>query len=107
VRILLDESVPRQLAAHLGEHEVTTVTGQGWSGLQNGELLRRAAGTFDVFVTGDRGIEHQQNMTALGLGLVVIVARDNRVETVIAPAPRIREALEAVKPGTTVRVVSA
>ena len=106
MRILLDESVPRQLAAHLGEHEVTTVTRQGWAGLQNGELLRRASATFDVFVTGDRGIEHQQNLAALGLGLVVIVARDNRVETVIALAPRIREALEAVKPGTTVRVVA-
>jgi hypothetical protein len=28
----------------LAGHEVTTVSGQGWQGLKNGELFRRALG---------------------------------------------------------------
>jgi hypothetical protein len=43
MRILLDEQLPRQLAQEIPNHEVRTVQQQGWAGLGNGELLRRAA----------------------------------------------------------------
>jgi len=61
VRILLDESLPR-----------------GLKGLKNGELLRLASGAFDVFVTADQNLEHQQNIASLPLAVVVLVARTNR-----------------------------
>jgi hypothetical protein len=96
VRVLLDESVPRPLAAHLPSHDVQTVPRIGWSGVKNGELLRRASGAFDVLVTGDQSI---------ALGLVVVEARDNRTETYVALAPRIAHAIQNVKPGQVVRVV--
>jgi hypothetical protein len=35
----------------------------GWSGVKNGELLRRAAGVCDVFVTLDRSLQHQQKIS--------------------------------------------
>ena len=53
MRILLDESLPRQLALEISGHQVQTVQKQGWAGLKNGELLRRASADFDVLVTGD------------------------------------------------------
>jgi hypothetical protein len=31
-----------------------------WSGIRNGALLRLAAREFEVFITIDRSIEHQQ-----------------------------------------------
>ena len=40
--MLLDEQLPRQLARELAGHEVRTVQREGWAGLKNGELLRRA-----------------------------------------------------------------
>jgi len=43
MRILLDESLPRELAQELPGHDVQTVQDADWSGLMNGELLRRAA----------------------------------------------------------------
>jgi hypothetical protein len=104
VRVLLDESVPRPLAAHLPGHEVETVTGLGWAGISNGELLRRAAGSFDVLVTGDQNLEYQQNLRGLRLDLVVIVARDNRVETIVALAGEILRGIEEVRPSHVVRV---
>ena len=42
MRILLDESLPRDLRGELTGHVVTTVREAGWSGSTNGELLTRA-----------------------------------------------------------------
>ena len=53
-RVLLDESIPRQVGPALEGHEVETVPGLGWAGIANGELLRRAAEQFDVLVIGTR-----------------------------------------------------
>jgi hypothetical protein len=50
VRVLLDEQVPRGLAALLTGHEVRTLTQMGWKGLSNGKLLATAAERFDVLV---------------------------------------------------------
>jgi hypothetical protein len=41
-------------------HEVFTTSYMGWTGIGNGELLRRAATAgFDVLITNDRGLEYQ------------------------------------------------
>jgi len=48
VRILLDESLPRTLTRHFSGVVVETVFDRGWSGVKNGELLRRAAESFDA-----------------------------------------------------------
>ena len=63
MRVLLDEQLPRRLVRELTGHDVRTVQQQGWAGLQNGELLRRAADEgFQVFLTGDRNLQFQQNL---------------------------------------------
>lgn len=55
MRVLLDESLPRQLARELSRYEFRTVQQQGWSGLENGVLFRRAAESeFPVFLTADQ-----------------------------------------------------
>jgi hypothetical protein len=104
VRVLLDESVPRQLSSRLEGHRVITVPRAGWAGLGNGELLRRASGQFDVLVTGDQNLEYQQNLHGLQLAIIVVVAPNNRVETFLALSNRILEAIASAKPGTVTRV---
>ena len=105
MRVLLDESVPRQLLPELSGHEVQTVVQVGWAGIQNGVLLRQAlAAGFQALVTMDRNLEHQQDISASGLGLVVLIARDNRVETVLPLAGAVLAALERVRPGLVVHV---
>jgi hypothetical protein len=80
MRILLDESLPGELRTELQGHDVLTVREAGWSGLSNGELLARAAGKFDVFVTADQNLQYQQNLAALPVAVVVLVARSNRMQ---------------------------
>jgi hypothetical protein len=55
-------------------------------------------------VTGDRGLLHPQNLGRLRLRIVLIVARDNRVETITALAPLVLEAIERVGPGQVEQV---
>ncbi len=69
MRILLDESIPRQLARLLTGHDAATVAQVGWAGVANGELLRRATSEFDVLVTGDQSMRYQQNLPAMTLAL--------------------------------------
>ena len=64
MRILIDENFPADFAELLSG-EIHTVHGLGWSGIKNGELLRRAAAVCDVFLTLDRNLEFQQNVSAL------------------------------------------
>ena len=96
MRVLLDESLPRPFAALLSGHEVRTVVAVGWSGKENGELLRLAAASFDVLLTADRNLEHQRNLTALPLSVVVLVAPTNRIESLTPLVPELLEVLNAL-----------
>jgi predicted nuclease of predicted toxin-antitoxin system len=106
VRILIDESLPRGLKRLLEGLDVLTVPEQGWQSMKNGELLRRASGAFDVFLTADQNLEHQQNISALPFAVVVLVAASNRVEAYAPLATKIREAVAAARPGTVTRVAA-
>lgn len=61
MRMLLDESLPRDLSPLIIGHDVSTVRDQGRSSTQNGKLLVLAATKFDAFITADRNLEFQQN----------------------------------------------
>ena len=105
MRVLLDESLPRQLARELPGHEVRTVAQQGWSGLKNGVLLGTAtAAGFHVLVTADRNVEHQQNLSQLKIGIVVLRARTNRIQDLLPLVPELLDVLEQMAPGRLVQV---
>jgi hypothetical protein len=85
-------------------HEVRTVAAVGWSGVENGELLRLAAERFDVLVTADRNLEHQQNLRTLPVSVVVLVAPTNRIESLAPLVPELLEVLEALAPRRLIRI---
>ena len=106
MRVLLDENLPVDLVAILRGHEVDTVVGLGWSGITNGELLRRAAGDYQALVTMDRNIQHQQNLGALSFGIVLVRARSNRMIHLDPLVPEMLAALASLRPGE-LRLVGA
>ena len=79
MRLLLDEKIPADFAGKLAGHDVVTVHSLGWAGVRKCELLRRASGICDVFVTLDRNLEFQQNTRVLPFGVVVVPAVSNRL----------------------------
>jgi len=104
MRILLDESLPRKLALELAGHETQTVQKRGWSGLRNGELLRTASHEFEVLLTGDKNLEFQQNPATLPIAVIVLLAVNNRIETLRPLVPQVLETLKSIRPGQLVRV---
>jgi hypothetical protein len=88
----------------LSGHEVRTVAAVGWSGAENGELLRLAATSFDVLLTADRNVEHQQNLTTLPISVVVLVAPTNRLESLAPLVPELLELLRALPPRRLVHI---
>lgn len=104
MRILLDECLPRRLKAHLAGHMCRTVPEAGWAGRRNGELLELAAGSYDVFLTLDKGIEYQQNLSGGGIAVVIIRARSNRLEDLVERVPACLAALKQVQAGKIILV---
>ena len=99
MRILLDENFPADFAAELKQHDIVTVHSLGWSGIKNGELLRRAHEVCDVFITLDRNLEFQQNTNGLPFGIVVVCSVSNRIADLKPHIQRILEAANRVEPG--------
>jgi hypothetical protein len=104
MKVLLDECVPRSLRRELPEHEVLTVTERGWSGIKNGKLLASAEAEFDVFLTVDQNLKYQQNLKAFNIGIILLVARNNRWKTLLPLIPEARKALDNIKAGDFIRV---
>ena len=96
----MDECVDRHLAKDLHGQFVKTVPQMGWAGLANGDLLRRAQPEFDVFITTDRGLPHQQNLPFANITVLVLRARSNRLSDLRKLVPDILDALPNLKPGT-------
>ena len=104
MKILLDECLPIDLRYSFLTHEAHTVEWAGLKGKQNGDLLDAAelAG-YDVLLTMDQGVEHQQNFTNRRIALLVLAARSNQLEDLQPLVPEALAALESMEAGTIVR----
>ena len=98
MRILLDENLPRKLKQAFPGHLVTTVGEMGWSGRQNGDLLKLAEEVFEVLVTVDKGIQYQQNFTDRQLILVTLIVVQNKISFLLPLIPRMLKELQIATP---------
>lgn len=98
--VLFDNSTPRTLARYLLEHHtITEARARGWGQLENGDLLTAAeAAGFEVFVTADKNIGHQQNLT--GRKIAVVVLGKGRWSLIRPYAAQVVAAVNAVTPGS-------
>ena len=76
----------------------------GWSGISNGEILRLAASDFDAFITVDKNLEHQQNLSSLPIAVVVLHARSTELHVLLQLLPELEGALGSLEPRRLVRV---
>ena len=106
MRILLDESVPSRIGPLLAGHSVVTVQRRGWAGIKNGQLLALAADELDVLLTADKGMEYQQNLAALPVSILIVLARGNRLEDLAAGLPSILSTLAEMPPRTQRKVAA-
>jgi predicted nuclease of predicted toxin-antitoxin system len=93
VKILFDECVDRRLARDLAGHSVTTVPRHGWAAIKNGDLLALAEKEFDAFITVDRKLAKQQDLTQFDIAVVLIRSRSNRLKDIRPLVPEILGAI--------------
>jgi len=103
-KVLFDENMPRKLRRDLPGFSIRTAQEQGWSSFKNGELLALALREFDVLVTIDQRMRHQQHLEKLSIGIVVIDTRDTRFESIRAHIEELREAIARVRAGEVILV---
>jgi rRNA-processing protein FCF1 len=105
-RILVDESLPVELAEELRLPDVKTVRALGWSGLKNGALIQRAISSgFSVFLTADQSLGYQQNIASLEIAVIVLRGR-NRIQDLRPLIPAIHSTLSVISPGQLMRLGS-
>ena len=71
----------------------------GWASKRNGELLRLAEREFDAFLTVDRKLQHQRNLSAFKIVVIVLVARSNTLLDLQPLIPKVLEVLPSAKLG--------
>jgi predicted nuclease of predicted toxin-antitoxin system len=96
---LLDNCVPRRLAAVIEGHVVECVVDLGWAALTDGELLDRMTGRYDALLTVDRGIRHQQRLRDRPFCIVLLRARTNRLADLLPLVSAMQDILKQVQPG--------
>jgi hypothetical protein len=71
--VLFDHSTPAPLRYALKSHTVVEAVERGWEMLANGALLQEAeAAGFEVFITADKNVRYQQNLTRRRIAILVL-----------------------------------
>ena len=105
MKILLDECLPLDFRHSFPHHDAHTAQWAGLKGKKNGELLLAAelAG-YDVLLTVDQGLPHQQSSAGRKLSIMLVRSRTNQLEDLLPLVGAILAALETIQPGDTVAI---
>ncbi len=104
MKIFLDHGVPKRFLRLLSDHEVKTAYQMGWAAKKNGELLKLVENEFEVFLTVDQNLQHQQNLTSSQLRFVVLVAASNQYDSLAPLIPQVRDALTKLGLGDVIEI---
>lgn len=105
MRILLDECIDQDFRNSFPGHDCQSARYAGLGGLRNGELLTAAeAAKFDVFLTVDKSIEHQQNLKHRKIAVIVLWAESIRLRDLVPHASACLAALESIRPGQLLKI---
>jgi hypothetical protein len=105
MKILLDECIARKFKNSLTKQDCQTVPEAGLAGKKNGVLLSLAEGAgFDLFLTVDKGVQYQQNLTGRNIAVIIIPARSNRLADLLLYAEACLAAIDSIESGRTMRL---
>jgi hypothetical protein len=76
----------------------------GWASIVNGDLIKLAEAHFDLFITEDKGMMHQQNFSSTVLGFILLRVPSNRLEDLLPLVPDILTSVQTIKAGETIQL---
>lgn len=105
MKILLDECTPHIVKKRLPHLDISTAQEMNWTGTKNGELLQKAESEFDVFITTDKNLRYQQNLSNRRLAIILLPT--NQVPVVAALIVEIEAGIEKIKAGDFVEITQS
>lgn len=102
MNIILDECTPHIVKKRLRHLAIRTVQEMGWAGVKNGALLKKVEPLFDIFITTDKNLRYQQNLSASKLAFIVLPT--NQVPVVAKLIPEIESALATIQAGEFIEI---
>lgn len=99
MKVFLDECVYWRLSRAIVGHDIKTARQMGWLAIRNGELLALVSQAFDFFVTVDRNLAFQQNLTTKTIAVIVLRAQTNRLADLLPLVLNLLAAIATAKPG--------
>jgi len=77
---------------------VFTVRDMNWLGVKNGQLLELAiTNDFQIFITADKKLKNQQNLSKLDLKVILLDLISNDLSNYIPLIPSIIDVLQSIK----------
>ena len=106
MKLLLDENLPLRLKYRFSEgFTVSTVRDEGWTAIKDGQLLAlMAENGFSVLITADRNLKYQQHLESHGITAIVLVAQNNRYETLKEYVPLIEGCFPLKVQGSAIEI---
>ena len=105
MKVVIDECLDVRLRLQFPEHECVTVQYLRAKGTQDGSLLDLITSSFDVLITRDSSMRHQQNpQRHPRFSRIFITTGDGSIEDTLPLVPTIQSALRKIKPGQTICV---
>ncbi len=101
MKALLDENLDPRLKNHINSDELTieifSIKDMKWLGLKNGELLTQAIKErFDIFISADRQLKHQQNLPAYNINVIVFKLVKNNFPNQLLKIPELIKIAEKI-----------
>ena len=74
-------------------------------GKENGELLAIAERQgFEIFLTMDKGLQYEQNLSGRQIAVIILRAKSNRLADLVALVEACLTQMRSIKPGQIARV---
>lgn len=105
MKVLLDECLPIAFRHSFPDHEVHTAEWAGFKGMKNGKLLCAAEdGGYDVLLTTDQEIPHQQSPADREISILVLCASTNKIDDLVPLVPSIQAELAKIRNGQVILI---
>lgn len=102
MKLLFDEDTPEKLMQYFQPHRCTHINRTEFKGLKNGTLLTAAQADFDVLITADSNLYHQQIVSDFDIAVLVLRAFRTRIEFLLPVVPEAMRVVESTKPGDVI-----
>jgi hypothetical protein len=102
MRVVIDACIDPRLVEALPDHHALTLFDLGWQHLKDHVLVKQLE--CDVFVTADRGFEHEHDLKSLSFGIVIVHVARNKITFYRPLFPQLLQAVATIWAGDVVHV---